>query len=166
MAKVRAIFTAALTLTLLTGCSVFYPNWGAEGLPEEVSVTESASPEETPTESQSAEPTQTPTETAKPKIKTTVEILMAVVDEELGVLTVVAQIPRINESDGTCTVRFLGGSVEKTLEVAAEPSSGYTQCFPIELPLSDLPSGNGVVTVTYESERHIGESAATSVVIP
>lgn len=166
MAKVRAIFTAALTLTLLTGCSVFYPNWGAEGLPEEVPVTESASPEETPTESQSAEPTQTPTETAKPKIKTTVEILMAVVDEELGVLTVVAQIPRINESDGTCTVRFLGGSVEKTLEVAAEPSSGYTQCFPIELPLSDLPSGNGVVTVTYESERHIGESAATSVVIP
>lgn len=166
MAKVRAIFTAALTLTLLTGCSVFYPNWGAEGLPEEVPVTESASPEETPTESQSAEPTETPTETAKPKIKTTVEILMAVVDEELGVLTVVAQIPRINESDGTCTVRFLGGSVEKTLEVAAEPSSGYTQCFPIELPLSDLPSGNGVVTVTYESERHIGESAATSVVIP
>lgn len=166
MAKVRAIFTAALTLTLLTGCSVFYPNWGAEGLPDEVPLTESASPEETSTESQSAEPTQTPTETAKPKIKTTVEILMAVVDEELGVLTVVAQIPRINESDGTCTVRFLGGSVEKTLEVAAEPSSGYTQCFPIELPLSDLPSGNGVVTVTYESERHFGESAATSVVIP
>jgi hypothetical protein len=166
MAKIRTIFIAALTLTLLTGCSVFYPNWGADGLPEEELITESASPEETPTESQSAEATETPTETAKPKIKTSVDILMAVVEEELGVLTVVAQIPSINENDGTCTVRFLGGSVEKTLEVAAEPSSGYTQCFPIELPLSDLPSGNGVVTVTYESERHIGESAATSVVIP
>ncbi len=166
MAKIRTIFIAAFTLTLLTGCSVFYPNWGAEGLPEEELVTESASPEETPTESQSAEATETPTETAKPKLKTSVDILMAVVEEELGVLTVVAQIPSINESDGTCTVRFLGGSVEKTLKVAAEPSSGYTQCFPIELPLSDLPSGNGVVTVTYESERHIGESAVTSVVIP
>lgn len=166
MAKIRTIFITALTLTLLTGCSVFYPNWGAEGLPEEDLITEGASPDETPTESQSGEPTETPSETAKPKIKTSVDVLMAVVDEELGVLTVVAQIPNINESDGTCTVKFLGGSVEKTMEVAAEPSSGYTQCFPIELPLSDLPSGNGVVTVTYESERHIGESAATSVVIP
>ena len=166
MAKVRTIFIAAVTLTLLTGCSVFYPNWGANELPEEELITESTSPEQTPTESQSDEPTATPTETTKPKIKTTVDVLMAVVDEELGVLTVVAQIPSINESDGTCIARFLGGSVEKTLEVAAEPSSGYTQCFPIEFPLSDLPSGNGVVTVTYESERHIGESAAMSVVIP
>ena len=166
MPKFRTILTAAITLTLLTGCSVFYPNWGAEGLPEDQSITESPTAEETPTETQSAEPTETATETAKPKIKASVDVLMAVVDEDLGILTVVAQIPRISESDGTCTVRFLSGTVEKTLEVAAEPSSDYTQCYPIELPLSDLPSGNGVVTVTYESERHIGESAATSVVIP
>jgi hypothetical protein len=166
MPRFRTILTAGVTLTLLTGCSVFYPNWGAEGLPEEELITESPTAEEAPTETQSAEPTETATETAKPKIKATVDVLMAVVDEDVGVLTVVAQIPRISESDGTCTVRFLGGSVEKTLEVAAEPSSDYTQCYPIELPLSDLPSGNGVVTVTYESERHIGESGATSVVIP
>lgn len=166
MPKFRTILTAAVTLTLLTGCSVFYPNWGAEGLPEEDSTTESPTSEETPTESQSAEPSETPTETQAPKIATSVDVLMAVVDEEAGVLTVVAQIPRISESDGKCTVRFLGGDVEKTLEVAAEPSSDYTQCYPIELPLSDLPSGDGVVTVTYESSRHVGESAPTSVVIP
>lgn len=166
MPKFRAILTAVITLTLLTGCSVFYPNWGAEGLPEEELISESPTPESTENETQSPAPSQTPTETAKPKTRATVDILMAVVDQGAGLLTVVAQIPRISETDGTCTVRFLGGSVEKTLQVAAEPSSDYTQCYPLEIPLSDLPSGNGVVTVTYESERHIGESAATSVVIP
>ena len=165
MLRFRTFLTGLVTLTLLTGCSVFYPNWGAEGLPEE-SISESPTAQETPTETQTPEPTQTPTETAKPKLQTNVDVLMAVVDEELAILTVVAQIPSISESDGTCTVRFLGGSIDKTFEVAAEPSSGYTQCYPIEIPLSDLPSGNGVVTVTYESDRHIGESGATSVVIP
>ncbi|CAB4545066.1 MAG: hypothetical protein F2536_02790 [Actinobacteria bacterium] len=165
MPKFRTFLIAATSLTLLTGCSVFYPNWGAEGLPEE-ELTSSPATEESPTESDSPEPTQEPTQTAIPKEKVTVEILMAVVEEEIGVLTVVARIPTINESDGKCKVRFLSGNVEETLEVAAEPSAGYTQCYPIELPLADLPSGNGVVTVSYESERHIGESAATSVVIP
>jgi hypothetical protein len=166
MPRFRTFLTTAATLTLLTGCSVFYPNWGAEGLPEEEITSETPTPEQTPTETQSAEPSETPTETAKPKIKVGVEILMAVVESEVGVLTVVAQIPRVSESDGQCTVRFLGGSVEKKVQVAAEPSSDYTQCFPIEIPLADLPSGNGVVTVSYESELHIGEFAATSVVIP
>ena len=165
MDKFRAVLTGAITLTLLAGCSVFYPNWGADGLPEE-SISESPTAEETPTQTQSPEPTQTPSQSVKPKAQATVDILVASVDEELAILTVVAQIPSISESDGTCTVRFLGGSVDKTFDVAAEPSSGYTQCFPIEIPLSDLPSGNGVVTVTYESDKHIGESAVTSVVIP
>lgn len=166
MPKFRALLTGLVALTFLTGCSIFYPNWGADGLPEEEIITESPASETTPSESQTPEPTETPTETAKPKEKATVEILMAVVEEDFGVLTVVAQIPRVSESNGSCTVRFLSGSVERTLKVAAEPSSDYTQCYPIELPLADLPSGNGVVTVTYESDRHIGESIATSVIIP
>jgi hypothetical protein len=65
-----------------------------------------------------------------------------------------------------CKMRFIGSDVEKELEVRAEPSSDYTQCFPIEFPLSELPSGNGVVTVSYDSEFHFGSSSATSVVIP
>jgi hypothetical protein len=52
------------------------------------------------------------------------------------------------------------------MRVNAEQSSDYTQCFPIEMPLSGLPAGNALVTVSYESERYIGRSAATSVVIP
>jgi hypothetical protein len=52
------------------------------------------------------------------------------------------------------------------MEVRAEPSSDYTQCFPIEFPLADLPSGNGIVTVSYESASHFGLSPASSVVVP
>jgi hypothetical protein len=95
-----------------------------------------------------------------------VTIIMAVAEPDFGVLTVVAQIPGLSESGGMCKMRFIGSDVEKELEVRAEPSSDYTQCFPIEFPLSELPSGNGVVTVSYDSEFHFGTSPATSVVIP
>jgi hypothetical protein len=115
----------------------------------------------------SAEPE--PTETEEPeieKVQTEVTIIMAVAEPDFGVLTVVAQIPGLSESGGMCKMRFIGSDVEKELEVRAEPSSDYTQCFPIEFPLSELPSGNGVVTVSYDSEFHFGTSPAASVVIP
>lgn len=177
MPSFRALALAGATLLTLSGCSVFYPNWGATGLPEEPSleptptetVTVTADPE--PTESQSAEPTAEPSEEPSEEptieaVQTEVTIIMAVVEEDFGVLTVVAQVPGISETGGTCTLRFLGGDTEAELEVKAEPSSDYTQCFPIEYPLSELPSGNGVVTVKYQSERHFGTSPASSVVIP
>jgi len=171
MPKFRILLIATLSSLLLSGCSVFYPNWGATGLPEEPqtpSVSQSAEPEPTATETEDAEPepSASETETTKPKLTAEVIILMAVAEPEYGVLTVVAQVPNLSESGGKCTFRFLGNNVEKTLQVKSEPSSDYTQCFPIEFPLADLPKGNGVVTVTYESDRHSGVSAATSVVIP
>jgi hypothetical protein len=168
---IAALIGASLTLT---GCSVFYPNWGATSLPE---PTETASVEPTeatsqePTETASAEPTEAtaepePTETQAVKRKEVdVEIIMAIPEPDYGVLTVVAQIPTLSESGGKCIFKFIGGSVEKTLEVKAEPSSDYTQCYPIEYPLDELPNGNGVVTVSYESEGHFGTSAPVSVVI-
>ena len=176
MPKFRALALASATLLLLTGCSVFYPNWGATELPEEPTL--SATPTETETvtaepeptvseEKQSAEPE--PTETEEPvveRVQTEVTIIMAVAEPDFGVLTVVAQVPGLSEAGGLCKMRFIGSDVERELEVRAEPSSDYTQCFPIELPFSDLPSGNGVVTVSYESELHFGTSPATSVVIP
>jgi len=176
MPKFRALALASATLLLLTGCSVFYPNWGATELPEEPTL--SATPTETETvtaepeptvseEKQSAEPE--PTETEEPlveRVQTEVTIIMAVAEPDFGVLTVVAQVPGLSEAGGLCKMRFIGSDVERELEVRAEPSSDYTQCFPIEFPLSDLPSGNGVVTVSYESELHFGTSPATSVVIP
>jgi hypothetical protein len=130
--------------------------------------TVTAEPEPTDTEIEaSAEPE--PTETEEPeieKVQTEVTIIMAVAEPDFGVLTVVAQIPGLSESGGMCKMRFIGSDVEKELEVRAEPSSDYTQCFPIEFPLSELPSGNGVVTVSYDSEFHFGTSPAASVVIP
>lgn len=167
--KTLAVSTLLLTLS---GCSVFYPNWGATSLPEPVSESETVVPEETtaqetPTETATPEETTTAEATKEPVVRkeVTVEIIMAVTDPAAGVFTVVAQIPNLTEAGGKCIFKYLGNGVSKTKEVKAEPSSEYTQCFPIEFPLKDLPSGNGVVTVSYESEGHFGTSAPSSVVI-
>lgn len=168
---VKTLSVVAISLTL-TGCSVFYPNWGATSLPEPVTESqtiteeEPTATEETQTEA-TAEATATPEETKEPIVRkeVSVEIIMAVPEPSVGVLTVVAQIPSMSETGGKCIFKYLGNGVSKTMEVKAEPSSDYTQCFPIEFPLKDLPSGNGVVTVSYESEGHFGTSAPTSVVI-
>lgn len=177
MRRLLLVSSALLLSATLSGCSAFYPNWGATGLPEEPEVTQTQTPTEdptpTPTETEPAapEPTETPSEepTEEPaveRIQTQVEIIMAIAEPDFGVLTVVAQVPGIAEAGGKCTMRFLGSDTEATFEVRAEPSSDYTQCFPIEFPLSELPSGNGIVTVSYESELHYGTSPASSVVIP
>lgn len=165
------ILLASLTLA---GCSAFYPNWGATSLPIEPEITASSQVEATDeptqigTEQDSTEPTAEPsaTETQAPVLlDADVEIIMAMADTDAGVLVVVAQVLGVVESGGTCVLKFIGGSVSKTMEVSAEPSSDYTQCRPIEFPLEDLPKGNGVVTITYKSDTHSGISAGTEVVI-
>ena len=168
---VKTLMVVAISLTL-TGCSVFYPNWGATSLPEPATESQTITEEEpTATEETQTEPTPEETaateETQEPIVRkeVSVEIIMAVPEPSVGVLTVVAQIPSMSETGGRCIFKYLGNGVSKTMEVKAEPSSDYTQCFPIEFPLKDLPSGNGVVTVSYESEGHFGTSAPTSVVI-
>lgn len=177
MRRLLLVSSALLLSATLAGCSAFYPNWGATGLPEEPEITQSEEPTEdpssTPTQTESAEPESTETPTEEPseepeveRIQTQVEIIMAVAEPDFGVLTVVAQVPGIAEVGGKCIMRFIGSDTEKTFEVRAEPSSDYTQCFPIEFPLSELPSGTGVVTVSYESDFHFGTSPASSVVIP
>jgi hypothetical protein len=169
-----AAVSAALALS---GCSVFYPNWGATGLPEEPfdnaevapSVIEEETPEPEVGEPDVATSEPAPTGTAEPEIvqaQVGVDIVMAVVEQEFGVLTVIAQVPGISENGGSCELKFIGGNTERVLTVSAEQSSSYTQCFPIELPLEGLPQGSALVTVSYESERYIGRSAASSVVIP
>jgi hypothetical protein len=168
---VKTLMVVVISLTL-TGCSVFYPNWGATSLPEPVTESETVTEEE-PTATEETQTESTPEETAAPeetkepivRKEVSVEIIMAVPEPSVGVLTVVAQIPSMSETGGKCIFKYLGNGVSKTMEVKAEPSSDYTQCFPIEFPLKDLPSGNGVVTVSYESEGHFGTSAPTSVVI-
>ena len=175
MRKLMIGLSLIFATLLLSGCGVFYPNWGATSLPEEPTATIETNPEpEASAEPEvSVEPTAsaTPeeTETSEPAIKqlpADVVILIAEAYSDTGMLEVVAKVQGITESDGTCTMRFIGSDTEKTVKVSAQPASDYTQCFPIEFPLSELPSGSGIVTVTYESEFHLGKSPATSVVIP
>jgi len=173
LTKFFAFLTLSASTVLLTGCSVFYPNWGATSLPEEptteVSETQTTEAEPTPTEepTQTAEPEPTETETQKPEPKkTSVEIIMAIAEPEVGVLTVVARAPEVIDEGGKCTVRFQSGDFDKKFSVKAEPSADYTQCHPIEIPLKDLVAGEGIVTVSYSSDNYVGTSAASSVVIP
>lgn len=175
MARAIKVFALASSIALLSGCSIFYPNWGATSLPEEPAIvsTESAlaesesAAEAEPTESatETAQPEETETQKPEPK-KTAVELIMAVVEPELKILTVVAQLPNVSDEGGSCTFRFQAGDFEKKLTVKAEPSATYTQCYPIEVPLSQLKSGAGLVTVSYKSDLYVGTSAATSVDIP
>jgi hypothetical protein len=176
MRRVLLTLSALGLSATLVGCSAFYPNWGATGLPEEPESSFSQEPTETLEEtetSESSEPEATESEepeaSAEPEVvrkQVQVEIIMAVAEPDFGVLTVVAQIPGMAEAGGNCIMRFIGSDKEVSMEVRAEPSSDYTQCFPIEFPLADLPAGNGIVTVSYESPTHFGLSPASSVVIP
>lgn len=175
MLKLKVVLSLIFATLLLSGCGVFYPNWGATSLPEEPTATieTNQEPEVSADPKVSVEPTAsaTPeeTETSEPATKqlpADVVILIAEAYSDTGMLEVVAKVQGITESDGTCTMRFIGSDTEKTVKVPAQPASDYTQCFPIEFPLSELPSGSGIVTVTYESEFHLGKSPASSVVIP
>lgn len=175
MARAFKVLTLAATVALLSGCSIFYPNWGATSLPEEPAnstseTTDSATdPAQEPEATESATETAAPEESQAPKPepkKTTVELIMAVVEPELKILTVVAQLPGVSDEGGSCTFRFQAGDFEKKLTVKAEPSASYTQCYPIEIPLSQLKSGAGLVTVSYKSDLYVGTSAASSVDIP
>lgn len=175
MPKFAFITLVALGSLGLSGCSVFYPNAGATSLPEESETsqmqsadpTENSAPSQDEDQSAPAEPSAAVTKVPKiTLLETPVEIIMAVPEPAFGVLTVVAQLPSLSESGGTCTLRLISGSVEKTMEVKAEPSSSYTQCFPIELSLDGIPKGTAVLTVSYSSDYHFGSSENQSVVIP
>ena len=175
MARAFKVLALASSLALLAGCSVFYPNWGATSLPEEPANSTSETTDSAAGETQEPEATESATETAAPEEsetqkpepkKTTVELIMAVVEPELKILTVVAQLPGVSDEGGSCTFRFQAGDFEKKLTVKAEPSASYTQCYPIEVPLSQLRSGAGLVTVSYKSDLYVGTSAASSVDIP
>jgi hypothetical protein len=178
MSFFRVLTLSSATLLVLTGCSVFYPNWGATGIPEEptvdpaptetVTVTAEPEPTDSPEEVVNPETTAEQTKSSEPEIvqkNAEVTIIMAIPEADFGVLSVVAEVLGITEYEGACTLRFIGSDQEKTATTVASPSSDYTVCA-FEYPLSDLPKGNAVVTVSYESERYIGRSAASSVLIP
>ena len=159
MKTIKLLLTSVVLVALLSGCSLLYPNMGKP--------TDGPSPTKTETESPNPTPTETKTETPKPtKSAASVEIMDAYVDEANGIIQVVAQITNFSEDGGTCTVTFSGGGKETSVSGMAESNAANTQCRPLEIALGGIPSGSGVVKVTYESTKHYGVSESTGVVIP
>lgn len=159
----------------LASCSVFYPNWGATGIPEtEISITpsesqsgsESPSPTEEPSSSETSSPTATNSSSAAPTQKpVSVEILFAMAYPDDGYLEVVAQVPNLSEQKGEC-VLTLSGPVDLSLTVSAEPSSDFMQCQPFDIDLSKLTAGSYEAVVEYDSTAHTGESDPYPVEVP
>lgn len=175
------LLLVGIALVSLSACTAFYPNWGAETPQDAFSnetqigdvIEESTESElETETDSTSEVVAEVPEEVAvevAPEVvqtKVRVEIYSATVYQDEGLLEVIAQGLGFVEDGGSCTLRFISGDQEKSKTVQSGSSSDYTQCSPIDLPLSGLPSGTGVVTVSYESANHTGISEPVSVVIP
>ena len=158
MKNIRVIALAAILAFTVSGCSILYPNWGKP----------TDSPKPTNTETVTPDPTDTSTPTPDPTDKgaATVEIMDAYVDAGNGVISVIGQVTNFSEDGGTCTAVFNGGGKTVSVTAAAESNAANTQCRPLDIKLSGLPKGAGVVTVTYDSAKNHGVSKATAVTIP
>jgi len=158
MKNLRILVSAAILISVLTGCTVLYPNWGKP--------TGSPTPTKTDTQSPSPTPTDTETQTPDPtKGAASVEIMDAYVDTPNGVLQIVAQVTNFSEDGGTCKATFEGSGKKATVTVKAESNASNTQCRTMEIALGGLPKGPGTVTVSYDSASHAGTSSQTSVTI-
>lgn len=174
----KFIAVAFLTSFSLTGCSAFVPSWNAQPTPIEIDnesnddvVNEVPQNEPEPRPSEPAEdqqePEPEPEESEPVELESVnVEVVSAMVYEDEGQLEVIAQVFDVVEDGGECTLRLLAGDYSTEVTVGANRSSNYTQCSPIDLPLTELPGGTAVVSVSYLSGNSEGESEAVSVVIP
>jgi hypothetical protein len=173
------LFSIAIVAGLtLTGCSAFVPSWNAQPTPIEIdNETEPADVNEVPEtepeteETEPANPTETAEQDPEPteaieRSSVTVEVISAMAYVDEGQLEVIAQVFDVVEDGGECTLKLLAGDFSTEQTVGANRSSNYTQCAPIDVPLSELPGGTAVVSVSYLSENYEGESASVSVVIP
>ncbi len=174
----KFIAVAFLASFSLTGCSAFVPSWNAQPTPIEIDnesnddvVNEVPQNEPEPRPSEPAEdqqePEPEPEESEPVELESVnVEVVSAMVYEDEGQLEVIAQVFDVVEDGGECTLRLLAGDYSTEVTVGANRSSNYTQCSPIDLPLTELPGGTAVVSVSYLSGNSEGESEAVSVVIP
>ena len=156
---------SAVTVLLavsLSGCSILYPNWNTTAKPGDSSVPSSSS---SAPASESASPTPSPTPSVAVK-KAQIAWVDSGVDTAAGVIYAVAEITNVVEDGGTCTLTFIGAGKTKTVSGKAEVNATDTQCHPLELPVSGLPKGAGLITMSYSSPTHAGTSAAVAVNIP
>jgi hypothetical protein len=165
--KVRfsSVFGAAAALilaTILSGCSILYPNWNTTSSPGD-SSTPSNSSSASSSATESATPSPTPTVAVK---KAQIAWVDSGVDTAAGVIYGVAEITNVVEDGGSCTLTFIGAGKTKAISGKAESNATDTQCHPLELPLAGLPKGAALITMSYSSPTHAGTSAAVAVNIP
>lgn len=174
----KVLALAILAGLTLSGCSAFVPSWNAQPTPIEIDnendrddVNEEPDPQPEPEpaepseQEQTAEPEEEPAEPIE-RSSVSVEVVSAMAYVDEGQLEVIAQVLEVVEDGGECTLKLLAGDFSTEMTVGANRSSNYTQCAPIDIPLSELPGGTAVVSVSYLSENYEGESASVSVVIP
>lgn len=157
MKKLNFLVVCAILVGTVSGCTLLYPNWGKP--------TDSPSPTDSKTPTPTDSPTKSETPTPTAKAGADVEIIDAYVDTPNGILQVIAQVTNFSEDGGTCTLTFNGGGKSFSVTQGAESNAANTQCHPLELSLSLLPKGAGVVTVTYDSTKHRGVSSSSAVTI-
>jgi len=174
----KGLATALIIGLSLSGCSAFVPSWNAQPTPIEIDnendspdVNESepeTEPEPVPVEPETdPEPEQTEEEPEPvERSEVNVEVVSAMVYTDEGQLEVIAQVFDVVEDGGECSLKLLAGDFSTEATVMANRSSNYTQCAPIDIPLSGLPGGTAVVSVSYVSDSYEGESEPVSVVIP
>lgn len=161
--KYLVIASIALSTLTLSGCQYFYPNWGATTAPTD-EPSASASPN--PSASETVEPSPSASASQKPKAQVGLRVLSSSVDTAAGQISVIAEVADISEDGGSCTLKVTSGAVTKTITAKAESNVTDTQCYPLNLPLTGIPSGNASFTVSYESADSIGSTGNNSLVIP
>ena len=174
----KGLATALIIGLSLSGCSAFVPSWNAQPTPIEIDnendspdVNESepeTEPEPVPVEPETdPEPEQTEEEPEPvERSEVNVEVMDARVDLDRGELVVIALVQDFVEDGGECSLKLLAGDFSTEMTVGSERSSNYTACSAFEIPLSGLPGGTAVVSVSYFSDSYEGESEPVSVVIP
>ena len=156
--KKFAYIAAAATLTVsLSGCSLLYPHWGTTDNPGS-----SHTPTGTPSGSQGASSSASPSVVKK---NAKVVIDSATIDAATGTLQVWAEATNFNEDGGTCTLTVQAGTTTKTVSAKASSNVTTTQCYELDISLSGLPKGTGLITVTYDSAVFSGSSSGQSIVI-
>jgi hypothetical protein len=162
MKKAFIVALGVITTLVLTGCTLFYPNWGnPDGV---VDPTPSASTE--PTESSNPDDSPTPSPSESPSLSPAL-LQILYTDTSAGVLNVVAEVTNFAEDGGTCTLNYYKDSLATPIgTVRAERNVTTTQCFPFNVDFTSLPKGSIELTVVYKSENHLGESDKFEVIIP
>lgn len=159
MKRAFFIITTSVAVVTLTGCALFYPNIGSNETPSDpLNPTPTVS--ETPTAPiESETPAPVAKELAKPRL-----VFYDIVDTNIQI---VGEIMNFAENGGECIITFYSDNTAVVMErVPAEANVSTTQCFPLTVGLSRLPSGAVDIVVSYESARYEGQSEITEVIIP